>query len=465
MKSILIAVLSLISLTYAQGVWQAPSPAELLCPAGKAGKKGSPEQKKAAQLLKMLQAVEKGGGADAADEKGLTALMLASEMDNRMAVCYLLAKFAETSLQDKTGKSAINYARSGAVRKLINACSVGSGSVPAEKENRDRELREKGLTDPAKIQQALLRLVEKSDYAEISKLLRYGIEANAIDTPETTLLQIPGITPECIAFFVRKGYNINAKAKGAASPLPELPVPTAKLALALGLRIGEQDIPAKFIGAVLTDDLKTVKALLKKDSTLATAVAKNGSAPLSLAQSAGMVQALIDAGADAKAEGLLSGMISRSADDPRDAGVVQALIAAGAPLPEEENLLLTLLDSGSGDAKTAQCLIQAGLDAKAADAQGNTALHLAAAHGHLGALKALLAAGANATAENAAGDTPLIHCLRQASRDASPDLVDIAKALVKAGANPKAKAQDGQSAASLAKPLGIPALLKALKTK
>ncbi len=72
---------------------------ELLFPAGTGkqakGAKLSKEQKKAASLLKKLKATEKGGNVNAVDKQGQTALMHAAAQDNKLAVCWLVAKGAD----------------------------------------------------------------------------------------------------------------------------------------------------------------------------------------------------------------------------------------------------------------------------------------------------------------------------------------------------------------------------------
>ena len=97
---------------------------ELLFPAGTGkqakGAKLSKEQRKEAPLLKKLQAIEKGGDINAADKQGQTALMHAAAQDNKLAVCWLVAKGADASIKSKSGKTAASVAH-GDMREFLTA--------------------------------------------------------------------------------------------------------------------------------------------------------------------------------------------------------------------------------------------------------------------------------------------------------------------------------------------------------
>lgn len=398
---------------------QAPDAASLLCPAVKGEKKG--EQKKIAAFAKRLQTADKG--IDAADKTGQTLLMEAAALDNRLAVAYLIALGADTDRADKGGKTALDYAQSPSIRSLISVCKQSSETVTHE--GRQRIAREMGLDDAKVRLERVKKLLAGQDHlSELATVLKIGVELDAEDIPP--LHTVDGLTPESLALLVRRGYSINTPDKDKIL-LPG-DMDTARLALALGLKPSAE---AQFAAALISNDLKTAKTMLKQDPELASAPCGREPSPLYMAPSAEMLQTLIDAGAKVQ-------------DSPR--------------------LLVVLSSLGRLDAPMAQLLIQAGLSPM--DGEKASALHYAAALGKTSLVKLLLEnkADPNATDEN--GDTPLLFLLRRQAKlnPASLGLPDTIKALIKGGANPKTKAEDGQNALQLAKSLGRDDLAKVIKS-
>lgn len=80
----------------------------------------------------------------------------------------------------------------------------------------------------------------------------------------------------------------------------------------------------------------------------------------------------------------------------------------------------------------------------AEDSQRNTALHLAALHGHVTAARLLIKAGASVNTTNATGMTPLM----LAAKAGESDMV---KLLLRNGADPKIKDAQGWTALKWAK--------------
>lgn len=392
----------------------------LLCPSG-AG------QKKAAALRARLKSMDKG--VNAADAKGKTLLMLAAEQDNRVAVCYLVARGADVTAKDKAGKRAQDYTHSASLRELLEACArLGAGGGPAvSHEQRERQALQMGLTTPEARQERLFRLAERPGmYEEINEIIRLGADVNQPGPNGRTLEGVPGLTPEYLAYFVCRGYVLLPASEGQSSPFSgELAAPMGRLLLALGVRPAQADKEGMLWAALFGDDAGEVKELLSDNEGLIRTRTKDGRSLLAQAQSAAMVQALIAAGADAKEPGLLAGILSRSAADPRDAGVLGELLAAGAELPKDA--LLSFCKIGSGDAGVVKALLKAGADPKAKDDEGNTLLHLLMLNKH-----------------------------------AAASAADSCKALLKAGANPKAKNNGGRSALTFAKDIGREDLAKIL---
>ena len=456
MKTWFIAICALGSLCLAAG-----DAASLLCPAVKGEKKG--EQKKIAALAKSLQA----GAIDAQDKAGQTPLMVAAALDNRLAVAYLVARGADTARTDKAGKTALDYAVSAPVRELLSVCKESNATVLHE--DKQKQLREMGLEEPAARIDRVKTLLQNNKIKELADVLKLGVKPDAEDTPS---LHFPlSVSPEALALLVRRGYNINTPYENGVC-LPSL-ISTAKLALALGIKPKES---AAFAVALLTNDVPKAKKLLADDPKLATRSCSGmGWSPLCLVQSAEMVQVLKDAGADAtkgapSKEGevkgaLLGGIIAQQTAGAHEAEVVKALVEAGAGIEEMRHILCLLCSVGSADAATVRSLIQAGAKPDEVDAEGNTALHYAAARGKVEAVKALLEHKANPNIADAAGDTPLLFLIKNNVRlnPGGIGLPETIKALIKGGANPKLKTREGQNAPQLAKSLGREDLAKIIK--
>lgn len=416
------ALLALCAAAQWAGAWQAPGAAELLFPDIKSAKEAKSE------LFTKLKSLDKG--LNAQDRQGKSALMLAAEQGNRLVACYLVAQGADVTLRDKQGKTAAQYASSAALRELLEACSGGSaGGVTLSRELQEQQAQAQGLSDPEARRAKLWELVtQPGRLREMADLLRLEVETHGLGPNDRVLLDVPGgVPPEYLAFFVRRGYNLQLKSKDGSSLLRDTtPLPTARLLLALGFQPDEADPHALLVACLVANDGKELKKLLKKDPALATSRTADDHSLLALAQSAEAVAQLIAAGADAKEEGLLRLVIARAEGRP-DAEVAQALLKAGAALPE--NALADLCGRGTAEPRMVRALLAAGADAAVTDAEGNTLLHL---------------------------------LLRNTA--AQPHAAAAAQALIKAGADPKAKNQAGQSPLQLAKELGRESVLKPKKS-
>ena len=140
-RFIIIALASVLILAGATEAKEAATPAaqqgvELLFPAGTGkhakGVKLSKEQKKAASLLKKLKAIEKGGNVNAADKQGQTALMHAAAQNNRLAVCWLVAKGADATKKSQKGKTAAELAKDKSLQTFLEECCVDKRPLSAE---------------------------------------------------------------------------------------------------------------------------------------------------------------------------------------------------------------------------------------------------------------------------------------------------------------------------------------------
>lgn len=374
----------------------------MLCPKGA-------EQKKASPLRTRLKNMEKG--VDAVDKKGKSALMLAAEQGNRVAVCFLVAAGANVTMRDKDKKSAIDYTRNAELRELLMVSSESNNSPARTHEQWEQRAMELGLATPEDKQKYLWKLVSAPrNLAAVKEALSLGAELNVPGPDGKYLKDVRGISPECLAYLMRRGYRVDAKGKNYASPLHgDMSTPLAHLVLAYGLEAEMSDDSGLIWQYLFTDNVKEMEGMLKEDGEFAKMRSEGNRPLLALAQSGAMVRALVAAGADVKEEGLIEGIISHMKDDPRSADVVSELIKAGASLPEDA--LLSMCRTGNADGRMVRALLSAGGDVNAEDRDGNTPLHLVLINSTepailADAVKALMKAGANAKAKNAGGKSP-----------------------------------------------------------
>jgi len=209
------------------------------------------------------------------------------------------------------------------------------------------------------------------------------------------------------------------------------------------------------ITAAKNDDLQTVRAQLAKRVNV-NEVARDGSTALLWAVYNGnvdMTRALLAAGAPVNAPNHYGITPLLQASRSGDAALIGMLIKAGADVaathPDGETALMAASRTGHLDAVTV--LLEAGSNANIADLyQQETPLMWAAAEGHVAVVNALLNAGAdpnrkahiNGMDERKHGDYPTggFTALHFAVRNGYED---VAAALIKGGADPKATNGDG----------------------
>lgn len=432
------------------GAWQVADPVQLLC-SEKAASQAS--KKSISALVKDLKNNNTG-----ANKQGVTPLMLAAECGQRLAACYLLAKGADATAKDKAGKTALDYAQSKELCTLLRQC-MNLGVVMAQ-ENRETELLTRGLSEHEKRCELMWRLLSKPGVtlAEVADLISLKAEWDYLNKDGQTLREAKMLSPEFFAYFVRKGFPVNAQdAKGKVTLSGDMQPATAKLALALGLELDDDDSESLMWAALYTDDVKAAKELLKKDKSMATMKSRSGSyEPLLRAQSAEMVKELVAAGADATRS--LGAVIDEQTADEHEEDIVKALIEAGAQV--EADMLLRLCKQGSADRGTAEALLKAGADIAHVDVEtGNSPLHYAVLSRKATMAQWLMRNKAATEVVNKDGDTPLLLAVR--NHATIPH--EMIKLLIMMGADPKAKTADGKTAVQLAKSLGQENLVKLIK--
>jgi uncharacterized protein len=242
-----------------------------------------------------------------------------------------------------------------------------------------------------------VRIALNGSVAELKKLLDAGMKPDAKTTAGTTALMLASRDAEKVKLLLASGADVNARAATGTTALM---------------------VAARYRG-----NTETVRLLLAKGAKLnAEAEVRNDASALFLAAMAGDVQ------------------------------TARALIEAGAR-PDQKMKLLGLFVSTpliftamNDDVAMVEFLIGKGANLNEVDTDGLTALAWATLTNHAGVVQALLKGGAKVNHVDTFGMTPLLYA-------ASVDFGDTAvlEKLLAAGADPKAKTKQGQTALDLAK--------------
>ncbi len=215
--------------------------------------------------------------------------------------------------------------------------------------------------------------------------------------------------------------------------------------------------------AIDTQYETTVKILLKAKAD-PNAVGLNGKSCLDLAvesRKPGIVQALIEAGANVKAvspEGDSPVLFAAQDGMEESHEIIRILAKAGAPM-DQSNAAYTPLSYAveQGNMKLVQLLLDNGASPSAKLKNGSTPLHRALDNTEI--LTALLAVkGVDPNVADSSGDTPLISAARNGQ-------VESVKLLLKAGADQSRKDLTGSTALMAAEGMGQSAVAELLKPK
>ncbi len=439
---------------------------ELLFPAG-TGKQAkdaklSKEQKKAAALLQKLKAIEKGGDVNTTDKHGQTALMHAAAANNRLAVCWLVAKGADASIKSKKGKTAGSVAH-GDMREFLTA--LEKEKQPLSRQEARDMYTYRGIT-PGKIGNGnssgangvfalrgakaedinkLKNMEWKMSYKEWRKI-GYSLE----DPTESALL-----------------YRIGARKFSFPEDLSDVETEPLQLLRALGVKTDKVDPVLQMKIALQLKQKETALKLLKQDPALL-----QNSDIFSSIPDAKTLQALLDAGLDAKNEKLMEAVTNKG-----DGVMLRTLLKAGATIQDPDKILekstrfamtftanadfvLALIDAGAkADAlntlpvKVDTSWTATGTCANLLYSNSATLLHHAADRVNLTDVQQLLAHGANPNApgkktedhqEPPYGMTPLMAAANSADgEENATHRTEIVKRLLDAGADVHAKDSAG----------------------
>ena len=432
---------------------------ELLFPAGTGkqakGAKLSKEQKRAASLLQKLKAIEKGGDANAVDKHGQTALMHAAAQNNRLAVGWLVAKGADASIKSKKGKTAGSVAH-GDMREFLTA-------LEKEKQPLSRQEARDMLT----YQGRKMGEVSDSDfygqYSEATDVILF-LRAKPI-TKEPWSKDINQLLEEKEGWkmeYFHGGpmklallYRLGARKFSFPEDLSSVEAEPLQLLRALGVKTDIVDPVLQMRIALQLKQKETALALLKQDPSLL-----QNPEILSSSPDAKTLQALLDAGLDAKNEKLMEEVINKG-----DGAMLRTLLKAGATLQDPDKILKKFYYEGKG-ADFILALIDAGAkvdvntlpvisyDYKSLTYKNHaTLLHRAADGANLADVQLLLAHGANPNTpgkkteddqEEPYGMTPLMAAANSAmSKKNAVNRTEIVKRLLDAGADVHAKDSKG----------------------
>ena len=339
---------------------------ELLFPSGTGkhakGAKLSKEEKLANALLKKLKAIEKGGNVNAADKRGQTALMHAAAANNRLAVCWLIAKGANATIKSLKGEKAAELTKDKSLQAFLEACSVDRRSL-SDKEK--KELQDAGFTKENTYGTENVDRDEGEELKLATQLLRLGCKEENLHH-----FGYPSSDPLYATLFSRHGYELNKAGEEMDWQKPEV----LRLLLALGIKMGKGDALSQAKVAMLLDDAQTLHKIVEEHPDFATnrGLASKIIAYLGAPET---LQVLIDAGLDPKVS--WDYVYKNSTESfiqillygrRRSAAGIRALAAAGAPLPilsEHKNLLSRDLEDNEYDPEMVDALIEAGVDVNA----------------------------------------------------------------------------------------------------
>ena len=382
---------------------------KMLCPAVKKGKNA--EEKRQAALYKKLMEIAKGGDVNAVDKNKQTALMHAAAMDNRLAVCWLVAKGADVKRRNAKNKTALECTADPNIQELLEKCADERKRLTEEDE---KNVHRWYAGDGKSLREGIFQNRSLSAVAAARKM-----RVDLSGTHEGKLIAQWNISPEVYAYLVRTGYDVNARGENGETALNiETSGDLAQLMLALDMKLNPENSEQMLWSALHRDDVEGAAAALKKKPELINEAERI----IGAAKSGKMVRVLVEAGLEVKAA-LLRAAIRGGGRAP----VVKELLAAGCPLEAGDQSLLQEIAThcpSAGD--TAKLLVDAGVSVTDDD------LRNAVEARSLPLVQLALEKGASAKQLDKAGRN-LLHILYYGSPHR--DVGAIAKLLVKAGAD------------------------------
>ncbi len=465
---------------------------ELLFPAGTGkqvkGAKLSKEQKRAASLLQKLKAIEKGGDINATDKQGQTALMHAVAADNRLAICWLVAKGADATIRNKKGETAAGLTKDKQIQEFLTVISRMNEPLNEEEKEISARFFTKGnegaMASPTDFRPSRVASWRSCTLTELGVLLRNPQIKIESDWLSYSYRQ-KQLTPEVMSIYLRRGtLDIATKDEKGESVWIAPDFKSSSITLARALGVVPQGPEKKLLVALTSDNMALVEQLIKETPALINSpfIRQHGKEKISLpllcfASSRNMIDLLYKLGIDDsdsvipenernlyyyenRREFIILELIERVPTKNMDE-VLTCLKGHGWQLPQfclhyvlkEDGANLTRLERE----EKALLLIKAGADINAEMGYlKETPLHVAVVDDDFPSIAAMLIKkGANVNAALAGGYTEGITPLHLA------ESTEMAAILLKAGANPNATDSDGMTPLSHARKETILPLVKA----
>lgn len=319
-----------------------------------------------------------------------------SHPDKAEAIRLLLAAGADAQLENKAGKTAMDFATDDNTRSLLEASDVTPitllGAVRVDNLSALRSMLADGASpDEPRTSRGGTPLLHALalGHAQCARLLiEYGASIRMPTRLGTTPLAAAaaGDLPECILLLLELGLDVNARNKKGVTPL---------------------------MVAASEDNTECIKVLLEKGAQLEARDA-DGRSALMWAASEGAAEAistLIEAGAEIEAEdneGSTAFMLAAAGDSVE---AVERLADSMADIEAKDSDGNTPLHVAASDGSPdvlKYILHECHADIEAQNNSGNMALHLAAASGCTPSVRVLLLAGASVNARTKEGLTPLM---------------------------------------------------------
>ena len=319
---------------------------------------GQAEESEEYSLLRQQLKASRGGNEiNKQDESGLTPLMRAAKLNDRLVVAWLLAKNAATDVADVAGKTAADYTTDESIREAILLCRNDKSPLSPEEKEQLAEIPYANLAEMVERTggdaPASLRL--------LVLLLRSGQNARDIDYhPRMGLL--------FASILFRHWFDIRKAAEHYYSR--QISPEFLRLAIALGFRADTRDSLKQLLFAEAIDDTNLMRAVLTSDPNLLRKKNILGQIAGHLV-SADAFRVLMDFGFDAKIRwreretGLAGTLIYSVCLGKASSEVLCALLENGVALPslpEGANFITFYILSCRGDVKAVQALIEAGVD-------------------------------------------------------------------------------------------------------
>jgi ankyrin repeat protein len=333
---------------------------------------------------------------------GYTPLRLAAYRGHTEIVKLLLAAHADSSLKDKEGKAAYDYAANDEIKELLhqyeaqNNVSEQAAAQTPEQPSAAQPPAEQ--TTPEYVSTPLIDACKEGDTAEVKRLLKLGVDVNQTDSDGNTALIIATV----------EGYAGLVKLLLAAHANPDLQNSSGVTALMAAVCKNNQTVLRLLLDAHANPNIPNKKLSWEQNKFFS--MSQNEETPLMMAVRFGyehVARLLINARADVNLKGHNETTALMLASKYGTCKFTDLLIAAGADVNAQDKwgeaaLYYATLD---GYTEIVKSLLNAGANPNMQDTEGNSILKKASGLGHLEIVKLLLAANADVSVKNKLGVT------------------------------------------------------------